>query len=193
MSGLFAGRSLGRSPTAVPCTDMVGHLFLTGEKGVGKSTLLAALLAGDSRSLGGFFTRKSEDVFPGRVSLHLLRTGRGEKPSESNFLFFCDEPPDSGCISRFERLGRAALEESTGAEVLVMDELGPRESGAAGFQGAVLAALDGETPVLGVLQKTAVPVPFLERIAARNDVTVVEVTKENRDALSVRLRRFLQP
>lgn len=35
---------------AVPCTE---HLFLTGRKGVGKSTLLRAVLEG--KRLGGFF------------------------------------------------------------------------------------------------------------------------------------------
>ena len=38
---------------AAPCTE---HLFLTGRKGVGKSTLLRALLGG--KRLGGFFTRR---------------------------------------------------------------------------------------------------------------------------------------
>ena len=39
---------------------MSRHLFLTGPKGVGKSTLIRGLLAEESGSLGGFFTVKHE-------------------------------------------------------------------------------------------------------------------------------------
>ena len=52
---------------AVPCTE---HLFLTGRKGVGKSTLLRAVLEG--KRLGGFFTRRITGIFE-RPSIHLLR------------------------------------------------------------------------------------------------------------------------
>ena len=39
---------------------MARHLFLTGRKGVGKSTLIRSLLAAESDPLGGFFTVKHE-------------------------------------------------------------------------------------------------------------------------------------
>ena len=82
---------------AAPCTD---HLFLTGQRGVGKSTLLRCLL-------------------------------EGKRPG--------------------------------------------------GFQAAVLAALDGEKPVCGVLQQA--DSAFLRRVAAHPRVRVVTVTEENRDTL----------
>ena len=57
---------------------------------------------------------------------------------------------------------------------------------AAVFCGAVLAALDGDMPVLGVLQKA--DTAFLRAVAAHPRVRVVTVTEENRD----RLRQELQ-
>ena len=62
-----------------------------------------------------------------------------------------------------------------------MDELGPAEAAAQRFQTAVLAMLDGEKPVYGVLQQE--DSAFLRRVAAHPRVRVVTVTKENRDAL----------
>ena len=62
-----------------------------------------------------------------------------------------------------------------------MDELGPAESQAAAFCGAVLAALDGDMPVLGVLQKA--DTAFLRAVASHPRVRVVTVTEENRDRL----------
>ena len=47
---------------AARCMNERPHLFLTGEKGVGKSTLLQKLLAG--RRAYGFRTVKEAEVYP---------------------------------------------------------------------------------------------------------------------------------
>lgn len=159
---------------AVPCTD---HLFLTGEKGVGKSTLIDYLLAG--RTPCGFRTRRVESVLS-RPSVHLL-TVPDTTPTADNLLFYC------GAYSpeRFDTLGVAALENRSG-DVLLMDELGPAEAGAEKFTAAVLAALDGELPILGVLQQA--DTPFLRAVARYPRVRLVTVTPQNRDVLRAALR-----
>ena len=154
---------------AVPCTDMERHIFLTGDKGVGKSTLVRCLLAEGSWRLGGFFTVKRE----GKV--YLLRPG--ETPCPENFLFCCGKAADP---ARFDALGCTAL--SVPCDVILMDELGPHESDAPAFQNAVLRALDGNIPILGVLQKA--DTPFLHQVAAHPQAHLVEVTAENRDELA---------
>lgn len=159
---------------AAPCTE---HLFLTGEKGVGKSTLARYLLAGHTPC--GFRTVRATGVMD-RPSVHLLPAVGGEATAE-NLLFYCGEYDPS----RFDTLGTAALSQRSG-DVLLMDELGPAESQAAAFCGAVLAALDGDMPVLGVLQKA--DTAFLRAVASHPRVRVVTVTEENRD----RLRQELQ-
>ncbi len=161
---------------AVPCTE---HLFFTGRKGVGKSTLVRAAIEG--RRVGGFFTKRVEGVLE-RPSVHLLRAGTEDAPSAENFLFYCGGGTD---IERFERLGCAALAEAGDCDVLVMDELGPHEAQAAAFQQAVLRALDGDIPVIGVLQQAESG--FLSRVAAHPGVRLITVTEENRDALYRRL------
>lgn len=159
---------------AAPCTD---HLFLTGEKGVGKSTLIDHLLAGCTPC--GFRTCRVEGVLS-RPSVHLL-TVPDTTPTADNLLFYC------GAYSpeRFDTLGVAALENRSG-DVLLMDELGPAESGAEKFTAAVLAALDGELPILGVLQQA--DTPFLRAVARHPRVRLVTVTPQNRDVLRAALR-----
>ena len=161
---------------AAPCTE---HLFLTGRKGVGKSTLLRALLEG--KRLGGFLTLRVEGVFD-RPSIHLLRAASAERPAPENLVCFCGEQRPE----RFDLLGVAALADTADCQVIVMDELGPAEAAAQRFQAAVLAALDGEKPVYGVLQQA--DSAFLRRVAAHPRVWVVTVTEENRDALRQQLR-----
>ena len=84
-----------------------------------------------------------------------------------------------------DRLGPAALADAADCDVIVMDELGPSEAAALEFQKAVLAALDGDKPVYGVLQQA--DSEFLGRVAAHPRVRVVTVTEENRDRLRQQL------
>ena len=100
---------------AAPCTE---HLFLTGEKGVGKSTLVRHLLAGHTPC--GFRTVRVTGVMD-RPSVHLLPAVGGEATAD-NLLFYCGEYDPS----RFDTLGTAALAQRRG-DVLLMDELGPAE------------------------------------------------------------------
>ena len=156
---------------AAPCTE---HLFFTGRKGVGKSTLVRTAIEG--KRAGGFFTRRVEGVLE-RPSVHLLRAGTVDVPSAENLLFCCG----GADMQQFDKLGCGALADAAGCEVLVMDELGPHEEQAAAFRQAVLRALEGDVPVVGVLQQAESA--FLRQVASHPNVRVVTVTEENRDAL----------
>ena len=156
---------------AAPCTE---HLFFTGSKGVGKSTLVRAAIEG--RHVGGFFTKRVEGVLE-RPSVHLLRAGTADVPSAENLLFCCG----GADMQQFDKLGCGALADTAGCDVLVMDELGPHEEQAAAFRQAVLRALDGDAPIIGVLQQAESA--FLRQVAAHPNVRVITVTEENRDAL----------
>ena len=158
---------------------MTRHLFLTGPKGVGKSTLIRDCLARETGRLGGFFTVKH------RGSVYLLRAGAGEAPDAENFLFRCGCGGDPG---RFDALGCAALADTEGRSLLVMDELGPHEAQAVRFQAAVFRALEGKIPILGVLQQA--DSDFLRRIAGHPQVTVLTVTEDNRGRLAAELLRW---
>lgn len=163
---------------------MKRHLFFTGEKGVGKSTLVELLLERARGGLGGFRTRRLYGVFPGQYSVHLLRADRREEPGEENLLFLCGGDR-SGAAARFDLLGCAAFAAEGEHSLLLMDELGPNEERALEFTLSVKSALDGPVSVLGVLQRAESA--FLEGIAARGDVLVAAVTRENRDALARKL------
>ena len=158
---------------------MTGHLFLTGPKGVGKSTLIRGLLAEKRGPLGGFFTVKHEG------SVYLLSAAQERTFTPENLLFYCGHGGDP---RRLNDLGCAALADTAGCGLLVMDELGPHEAEAVRFQAAVFRALEGDIPILGVLQQAEST--FLHRIARHPQVTVLTVTEENRDALLPELRRW---
>lgn len=155
------------------------HLFLTGQKGTGKSTLIRGLLAEETGRLGGFFTVRHEG------GVYLLPAAKERTFTPESLLFRCGHGGDP---ARFDDLGCAALADTAGCRLLVMDELGPHEEAALRFQAAVFRTLDGSTPILGVLQQAQSQ--FLDRIARHPRVTVLTVTEENRNTLAAELRRW---
>ncbi len=155
------------------------HLFLTGQKGAGKSTLIRGLLAEETGRLGGFFTVRHEG------GVYLLPAAKERTFTPESLLFRCGHGGDP---ARFDDLGCAALADTAGCRLLVMDELGPHEEAALRFQAAVFRTLDGSIPILGVLQQAQSQ--FLDRIARHPRVTVLTVTEENRNTLAAELRRW---
>ena len=88
----------------------------------------------------------------------------------------------------FDRLGPPLL---TSGGLLVMDELGFLENDAHRFQAAVLAALDGSTPVLAAVKPK--DTDFLRRVRQHPHGEVFNITPESREALYQHLRsRILQ-
>ena len=63
----------------------------------------------------------------------------------------------------------------------VIDEIGKMELLSPQFQEAVGKALDADNLVLGTI--TSARHPFAEKVKARDDVKIYEVTRENQDQL----------
>ena len=68
------------------------------------------------------------------------------------------------------------------ADYIVIDEIGPMELQGKDFQVAVDNILEGTKPVLGIIH-WKMNHPLIDRIRARGDVKIVEVTLENRDTI----------
>jgi len=159
---------------------MKKHIFYTGPRGIGKSTLLQKHLAQFSGKLAGFRTVKVPcgDSF----SVHMLPADKKVAPVKENFLFCRDEKRayEQNAL-RFNAIGCRFLADIEGAELIVMDELGSAESAAKAFQDRVLELLDGDTPILGVLQEGESA--FQQRVATHPNVELIYVTEENRNRL----------
>ena len=171
---------------------MMKHLFLTGNKQVGKSTLLRKWLSHIDVRKSGFYTRKykSDD---GHLYVHMLAVDREDDPRQDNILFDCHIRDLSAASERFNLLGCDLLRPDQDTRLIIMDEIGVMEEKADLFREAVLHALDGAIPVIGVLRKETPDPPFIHAIKEHPDVQVIEVTKENRDELALSLPDILLP
>ena len=159
---------------------MKKHIFYTGPRGVGKSTVLQKHLAHVNGVCAGFRTVK---VPCGEgFTVHMLPLNNTELPAEENFLFHRDNKRKyTENAVRFNTIGCPMLADIEGAELVVMDELGSAESEAKAFQARIFELLDGDIPVLGVLQE--VESEFQKKVAAHPNVQLIYVTAENRDNL----------
>ena len=159
------------------------HLFLTGPKQIGKSTVLRRLLQDRDIKIGGFRTVRIplEDG----ASIHMVAPSETEYTDENRIfsrrkgVLYID-PSD------FDRIGCGLLAKCGDCDLILMDELGPNEANSEKFRQAVWNVLDGDVPVYGVLQ--VADSDFLDAVAARPDVQVITVSLENRDSMPRQLR-----
>jgi nucleoside-triphosphatase len=170
------------------------HIFLTGERNVGKSTIISRITAGLDFIPKGFNTLPgSRSADDGTDYIYILPYGTRLDENAGIPPVACrrwDEdnsgPPFSAYPEIFDTLGADILKNSGGAKLIIMDELGFMEKDAHIFQREVLNRLDGDIPILGVIKPKHTP--FLDSIRAHENVTTIEVTVENRESVCAELK-----
>ena len=164
------------------------HVLLTGEIGAGKSTVLRATLQLLDVRAEGIETYYPEERGAQTKTLYLRAYG-----SEAQGTLLCTLPDGdkSGIAPAFDTAAVQLLEEAQrSADVIVVDEIGRLEHGAAAYHRALKACLDGDRPVLGVIRLHKAP--WADWIRLREDVLLVHVTGENRDALPGQIAAYLR-
>jgi len=76
-----------------------------------------------------------------------------------------------------------------GVRLIVVDEIGKMESLSNRFADAVRTALDSPVPLLGTIARSGAG--LIAEVRRRPDVTLVEVTLENRDGLPAKIAGML--
>ena len=169
---------------------MVRHVFVTGQPGVGKTTLVRAAVRSAGLEAGGFYTEERRSAGGNRLGFDVVdaRTGAREKLATAS-----DAAPKKGTpavgkyavhVADFEAVAVPALRAAEGVSVLLLDEVGKMELLSDMFFPLVRETLDGDAAVLGTLPTPRYghppPAPVRE-VAARSDVVVLKLSKANRD------------
>jgi nucleoside-triphosphatase len=168
------------------------HIFLTGDIQIGKTTVIEKTLALLNIKFGGFCTYFGADRYAPNHSLYINEASSLRFYDEENSVvrFRGGVPPQPMC-ERFDNLGARFLKNAReNAQLIIMDECGNFEREAFRFQDEILAALEGDTPVLGVLKKTASG--FADKIRNHPKVIVITVDELNRDYLPAELYEALR-
>jgi nucleoside-triphosphatase len=142
------------------------HTFLTGDKQVGKSTIIQNFITRPGYEADGFLTYWETKA--GVRQLFLSSLDKQEK-----YLLDDKEVFNTAGVRILEKAGRG--------NIIVMDELGFLETEALAFQASVLKHLNNPIPILGVIKPARTT--FLDAVRAHPNVKIIEVTNENRDTI----------
>ena len=165
------------------------HVFLQGPRNIGKSTVIRKTLdilsAPGPVRLGGFFTWNGGDDDP-HIYIAAAESADGSGEDNNRKYRLASFDPERGglkCDTQiFETIGVELLTDGNAdADLLIMDELGFLENSAPKFRRAVLDAIAGSIPVLGVLRLG--DIKWHAEIKRDPSVALYDVNTENRDAL----------
>lgn len=169
-------------------------LLITGDSGVGKSYLVQRLIKEVEVPLKGFYTQRSVTDQEGQSFVWIQSADRmvGEPCDiDKQSVYQVGASQNDAVMTPFpgvfDEKGCEFLKECQ-TDLWVMDELGFLELEAHHFREAVLAVLDGPSPVIAVIKskKNA----FLDQVCAHPDAEIYEVTELNREQLYTQLSQI---
>ena len=163
---------------------MANNLFLTGYKGVGKTTIIKKAVNEFDLAPAGFMTVRDEDSKGNWTRFYLVPanaciTNDNVNPPSNNVFASRASKSDDIKINTnlFDQVGVKLLKGDS--DLVIMDELGRFESEAHQFQEKVEEVLESSVPVLGVMKDESIP--FLNNLRKEYVPKVLRVTKDNRE------------
>jgi nucleoside-triphosphatase len=169
-------------------------ILLTGAPGSGKTTLVRGLLTDLAWSADGFFTQEIRERGIRKGFEIITLGGRRGVLAHVDIRSRYRVSKYGVDLTVLDTLGVGAVEQAVCSGCLVViDEIGPMEILSDRFRHCVVQALESSAPVLGTIVQRSTP--FTDGVKARPEVTVVQVSRDNRDALvqdlAARLRSSL--
>ena len=171
--------------------EEVKNILITGEPGVGKTTLVKKVIKELSLKAGGFYTDE-------------IRVGGARKGFKicsfegvQGILAFKDleSPYRVGSygvnLKDLEEVGvKAVLKAISEAEIVVIDEIGKMELFSSRFRKAVLSALESPKPVLATVKMR--PCGCTLKIKDRKDVLFFWLKEKNRKEVEEKVKEKLR-
>jgi nucleoside-triphosphatase len=158
------------------------NILLTGHPGVGKTTIIKKVIEKLKLPSGGFYTEeiRENDMRMGFAVATL--SGFKGVLAHRNFKSRYKVGQYGVGVYTLNRIGVKEIQMCLmEKKLIVIDEIGKMELLSPQFQAVVEKALDADNPVLGTI--TLARHPFAQKIKTREDVRIIEVTKENRDEI----------
>lgn len=168
------------------------HVFITGERGIGKTTLLKLVAEQFPKErIHGFFTEKIAfaDEKGEQGNIFMFAAGADDNECHAVAQFWGDERKK--IFSKvFDTYGVSLLEHIPDGSLVIMDELGFLENDATHFQEKVLEVLDQKVMVLGVIKPKVLP--FLEAVRHHPRVQLFNLTKQDQKQQTQKVQELMK-
>ena len=171
------------------------NVLLTGRPGVGKTTVVRKVVTRLPGLVGGFYTEEIREgerrvgfkiqALDGRKGILAHKEARGTyfvQYKKSDYRINLKDLEGIGVDSILKAIGSSTI--------IVIDEIGHMELFSDKFRDAVLKAFNSGKNVFATISKYGGP--FEENLKMGGDTRVIEVTRENRDALADEVFRMLR-
>ena len=167
-------------------------LLLTGRPGVGKTTVIKAVVESLGARAGGFYTEEIRG--PGGRKGFRLVTLDGQETVIAHVDLRGRSRPRVGRygvdVAAIERVGVAALRRAMQAgRIVVVDEIAKMEFFCGPFKDVVLQAVGEPCTVLATVM--AEPNPWVAGLRAMPNVALWTVTMKNRNGVAKRVTKWL--
>lgn len=168
-------------------------LLLTGRPGIGKTTVIKAVVEELGSQAGGFYTEEIRG--PGGRKGFRLITLDGEEAILSHVDFRGPRYPRVGRygvdVETFSQVGVAALRRAMQeGRIVIVDEIGKMELFSGPFKETVLQAISGPYTVVATVM--AHPHPWADALKRLPNITLWELTQENRDRMPGQVLRWVR-
>ena len=155
------------------------HILIVGHNGVGKSTVIRALIEALPVPVCGVITKKEAPQPDGFSPVYIHTYGAARHYGEDNRIGLCREGHSVAFPEAFDRFSQKMRFPRDG--VIVFDELGFLESDAPLFTEAVLHTFDDAPLVLAAVRDKQTP--FLDAVRSHPRADLYRIDMENRDSL----------
>jgi len=171
--------------------DIIKNILITGNPGVGKTTLIQSIISKLSISAGGFYTAEVRDESGKRWGFKIVSLDGREDVLASVEVISDHKVSKYGVnVAAIDRIGVRAIRDALDrSDIVVIDEIGRMELASKQFRDVVMEALDSPKPVLGTIAIR--DTKLVGKVKDRQDTNIIKLTRANFPEIMTHIERLL--
>lgn len=170
----------------------VKNILITGNPGVGKTTLIKNVISKFNISVGGFYTSEIRNLEGKRLGFKIISLDGKEDVMASVDIISRYRISKYGVNTEvIDRIGVVAIRNAIKSkDIIVIDEIGRMELFSKEFANVTNEALNSTKIVLGTI--TAKNTNFTKKIKERDDTEIIKLTRANFTEIETHIQRMLK-
>ncbi len=172
--------------------NSVRNILITGNPGVGKTTLIQNIISKLNVSAGGFYTAEVRDESGKRWGFKIISLDGREEVLASVDVISSRRVSKYGVdVGAVDRVGVTAIRDALKSkDIVVIDEIGRMELTSNRFRDIVQEAFDSSKPVLGTIALKETNT--VKKVKERQDTRLIKLTRANFHEVETYIGRLLQ-